>query len=282
MLFPFCGINGRIVRQKDARIPLTDLGLLRSYSVFEFFKVIRSKPLFVEAHLDRLMRSITRMELNFRWNKEEVIEMYRGLIEQNRAISAGVRTVATGGYADDGYTPSEANIYIMLHTLPEYADTLYSLGARLISVNYQRDVPDVKTTIYTQTVLQRKSMNRADAIELLYAWNGEVSECSRSNIFFVRKDKTLITPDTGILSGITRRHVLELAARHYRIERRIVMTDELPQMQEAFITSTTKGIMPVVKIDDVIIGSGSRGQVTADLMERFKRHVEEYVNNSKF
>jgi branched-subunit amino acid aminotransferase/4-amino-4-deoxychorismate lyase len=222
------------------------------------------------------------MELDFRWDREEVLEMYRQLIERNKTPSSAVRTVVTGGYADDGYTPTHANNYIMLHSLPAYAENLYTRGSNLISVNYQRDVPDVKTTIYTQTVLQRKRMHKAGAIELLYAWHGEISECSRSNIFFVDKDNTIVTPDTGILSGITRTHVLQLAVRYYRIDKRIVRMDEIPEMQEAFITSTTKGIMPVIRIDDLTIGSGSRGQVTADLMERFERHVEEYINNSKF
>ncbi|MDX1478916.1 MAG: aminotransferase class IV [Saprospiraceae bacterium] len=277
MSFNYQLINGEIFPRDDARIPLNDLGLLRSYSIFDFFRVLEGKPLFIEDHIDRLWYSAEVMDLALPWDKGEIDGMCRALVAKNQAVDAGMRVVVTGGYAEDGYTPTRPNIYMMLHTLPQYDESLYSAGARVISTPYMRDMPSVKTTIYIQSIQYKKRMQEAGAVEVLYHWQGNLAECSRSNIFFVDADDTIITPKHGMLKGVTRKQVLELAHQEYVVDLRPVHLDELPDMHEAFITSTTKGVMPVRQIDDLVVGNGKAGPVTKDLMRRFEAWVQGYL-----
>ncbi|MDX1409665.1 MAG: aminotransferase class IV [Saprospiraceae bacterium] len=277
MTFNYQLINGEIYPRNEAKIPLNDLGMLRSYSIFDFFRVLDGKPVFIEDHIDRLWHSADVMDLALPWSKADINEMCRALVAKNQASDAGMRVVVTGGYAEDGYTPTSPNIYMMLHTLPQYDETLYTQGSKLISTPYMRDMPSVKTTIYIQSIHFKKRMQQEGAVEVLYHWQGNISECSRSNIFFVDADDTIITPKHGMLRGITRKQVLDLVSQDYIVDLRPVGNDEIGGMREAFITSTTKGVMPVRQIDDVVIGNGHVGPVTKDLMRRFEVWVERYL-----
>ena len=278
MAFDYQLINGDIFSKDKALIPLNDLGMLRSYSIFDFFRVIEGKPVFVEDHWDRLMHSADVMDLKLPWETGEIDAMCRALVAKNAAMDAGMRVLVTGGYAEDGYTPSTPNIYMMLHTLPTYPETYYTQGAKLISTAYMRDMPSVKTTIYIQSIHFKKKMQEEGAVEVLYQWQGNVAECSRSNVFFVDAAGTIITPKHGMLKGITRKQVIALAEQFYNVSQSPVQYAEIGTMKEAFITSTTKGVMPIQQIDDQIVGDGTVGPVTLELMGKFEAHVAQYLS----
>lgn len=279
MVFKYQLINGEILEKDAARIPLNDLGMLRSYSIFDFFRILGGKPLFIEDHLDRLLRSSKAMDLALRWDKPAINAICRQLIRKNEVSDAGLRVVVTGGYAEDGYTPSQPNIYMMLHDLPKYDETLFMQGAKLISTPYMRDMPSVKTTIYIHSIQYKRKMQEQGAVEILYLWQGNVKECSRSNIFFVDAVGNVVTPDDGILNGITRKQVLAIAQEQYNVELRPVHYDEIRDMREAFITSSTMGVMPVIRIDNITVGDGNVGPVTRSLRDGFNKCVEDYLGS---
>ena len=111
------------------------------------------------------------------------------------------------------------------------------------------------------------------AVEVLYINDGEVLECTTSNICLV-KNRTLITPAENVLGGITKKVTLELAIEAgYNIEERIVYQDELKTADEVFITSSFKDIVPIVKVDDFQVADGKVGEVTKDLMQKFKTYI---------
>jgi len=270
-------INGNLLPKEKALIPLTDLGLLRSYSVFEYFRVLEGIPIFIEDHLDRLFRSVSTMQLDLPWTKDEIRTMCHELITANDTQEAGLRIIVTGGYSEDGYTPTRANIYMTLHKPPVYSPHDFTKGRNLITSNFTREVPEVKTTIYVHSIQHQKKMKDMNAIELLYHTDGLITECSRSNIFFVDHNDVLITPANTILHGITRRHVLNIAQEKYTVEERDILLNEIPKMKEAFLTSSTKGVYPIVKIEDTIIGNGKVGNITADLNNSFKKYTSNYL-----
>ena len=118
-------------------------------------------------------------------------------------------------------------------------------------------------------------MQAARAVEVLYHWQGEVLECSRSNIFMVKEGGLITPPATKILAGVTRAGVIALAEAHgIPVEERAVKLDELWQADEVFITGTTKRVMPITKIDHHTIGSGKVGQLSRHLLERWMEEVE--------
>ena len=259
-------INGRVLPKEEALIPLTDLGMLRAYAIFDFFRILDGAPVFIEDHLNRLIASADKMALDLPWSRADIHNMIIALIRENHADRAGCRIVVTGGFSEDGYTPSTPNIYMMLHNLPAYDPTDWLKGCKLISSPYVRDVPSVKTINYVKSILVNKSVKSAGAVEVLYHWKGIITECSRSNIFFVSPERSLITPAEGILSGITRKQVLDISDKlGIHIELRDIHMEELPWVSEAFITSSTRGVLPIIQIDDVIIGNGNPGELTMSL-----------------
>jgi branched-subunit amino acid aminotransferase/4-amino-4-deoxychorismate lyase len=133
-------------------------------------------------------------------------------------------------------------------------------------------MPEIKTTNYIRAVNLQSLMKEQGALEILYTHDDEVLECATSNFFLV-KDNVLITPAEGVLEGITRKIVLELAEGDYKIERRKVAKADLGLADEIFITSSFKDIVPIVKIDDFAIGDGKVGPVTRDLMDKFAKYL---------
>jgi len=273
-------INGEVLSQEDAKIPTNDLGMLRGYAIFDYFRVLEGKPVFCDDHLSRLFHSLDVMDLELTYSMEELKEMIAELIAKNEASEAGFRILVTGGFAEDGYTPKSPNLFMMMHALPRYDPTVSEKGSKLLTSQFQRVMPSVKTTIYVQSIHFAKKMKKEGAIEVLYHWDGNITECSRSNIFFVDKDDTIITPKHGVLKGITRKHTLEIAKGKYKVEMRPVHMDEIPSMKEIFITSTTKAVMPIVQIDDMVIGDGKPGPVSLDLAKRFQKVLKNYLINA--
>lgn len=135
-----------------------------------------------------------------------------------------------------------------------------------------RELPEYKTSNYIRATNLQNWRKEEKAIEVLFVYDGEILECATSNIFII-KNKTLITPNENILKGITRKVVLELADGKYKIEERPVGEDELKTSDEIFITSSFKDIVPIVKVDDFEVGNGKVGEITKDLMARFKEYI---------
>lgn len=266
--------------KKEALIPISDLGMLRGYGVFDYFRVREGKPVFMADHIERLFHSMDVLDINLDFERHHVKDMVYKLIEKNEMQEAAVRIVVTGGFSEDGYNPDEGpNLFMMMHTVPEYDPDVYEKGAKLISTPYQRDVPSVKTTIYVQSIHFAKKMKVENAEEVLYHWKGVMTECSRSNIFFVDQHQQIVTPAHGMLKGITRMHTIQVAEElGMPVELRKIEMDEIDGMQEAFITSTTKGIMPIIQIDDQFIGDGMPGDVSEKLMNGFASRVRTYLD----
>ena len=123
---------------------------------------------------------------------------------------------------------------------------------------------DYLQAIWLQPVLKEK---KAD--DVLYHSNGLIRECPRANFFIVTKDDQVLTPESDMLKGVSRKQVLEISAATYHTEARDVTLDELRNAKEAFITSTTKNILPVVQVDGKFLGDGRPGAVTRDLAEKY-------------
>jgi D-alanine transaminase/branched-chain amino acid aminotransferase len=121
-------------------------------------------------------------------------------------------------------------------------------------------------------------LKKAGAFEVLYHWKGEITECSRCNIFFIDREGVMHTPKNGMLKGITRKQVMAMAAENNLplVEREIFL-NEIPDMAGAFLTATTKGVLPVVKIDDQLIGDGSVHPLAKKMQELYQKRVDEYL-----
>ena len=272
----FSMMNGEIVEASKAQLHVSDLALLRGYGLFDFFRVKEGVPLFLEDYFARFYGSAEKLGLEVPISKGELETLIHKLLDANGEGDTNIRLLLTGGYSDDGFTPAEPNLVALQHARKNYDPKLFEEGAALITHEYVRDLPEVKSINYATAVRLIPEMKRANATEVLYHDNGNVAETSRANIFIVNQEGTLVTPAEGILEGITRKRILELA-EDIAVETRAISLDEVRAAKEVFITSTTKGAMPISKIDGDVIGDGRAGEVTARLGERFSERVEAYV-----
>jgi D-alanine transaminase/branched-chain amino acid aminotransferase len=244
--------------------------------------VLEGIPVFAEDHIERLDNSMQIMDFNTGLSKEDWLSLFYKMIKANGVDRGGFRVVVTGGFSDDGYTiPEKKNIYLMLHGLPASDPAQYEHGVSVLTYAYQRDIPDAKTTVYIESMKAQPRLKEAGAFEILYHWNGDIKECSRCNIFFIDKNGGIHTPSRGMLKGITRKQVLAIAEENnLKLTERDVHLSELPDMAGAFLTATTKGVLPVVKIDDKPVGNGLVHPVARQLQELYLKKVDDYLANA--
>ena len=273
-------LNGAIVPEQETKLHVSDLALLRGFGIFDFFLVIRTVPLFVEDYVRRFFHSAEKMGMNVPYSKDQVIQYIKELIAANKMEDGAIRLLMTGGYAADGYTPQQPNFVILAHKYPSYPDEVYQNGAALISQDFQRFLPEVKTTQYANSILLQPKIKAAGAVDVLYHHDGYISETARSSFFIVNKEGKVVTAPTGVLPGISMLKILPIAREQFEVEERPIALEELKEAREVFITGSTKRVMPIVKIDDLIIGDGRPGPVTRSLMKSFLELTRDYVENA--
>lgn len=253
-------INGEFLPSSEASVHISDLGLQRGYGIFDFFKVVGGKPVFLDDHLERFFQSAQHMRLPLEIERSALEDLLYQLLEKNNLQESGVRITLTGGYSVDGYSIAKPNLIISQQAL-NLSQSLHSAPIRLMSFEHRRQLPEIKTTDYLMAVWLRNKLATVGADEVLYQLNGSVSECPRANIFMV-KGTRLITPKDNILKGVIRKKILGLNLAQLNVEEREIQLSELFSADEVFITSTTKNILPVSSIDQQPIGKINPGPVS--------------------
>jgi branched-subunit amino acid aminotransferase/4-amino-4-deoxychorismate lyase len=270
----YCFLNGKIIPREDAVISIDDIGLLRGYSVFDSLRIYHGKPFLLNEHLRRLKISATALSLKIPVTDKEIEKIIITLLEKNNREDAQIRILLTGGKAINGFgfDPEQPTFAIVVEPLSLPPADLYVSGGKLISTVYLRPEFAAKTTNYITAVSLAKERKMKHAVEILYLSNGNVLECSTSN-FFIVKGNNLITPKDNILLGTTRNFILELVSPDFTIEERKISYEELTEADEAFISATSKEVLPIVQIDDIRIGNGKVGINTKKIMEKYTAYV---------
>jgi D-alanine transaminase/branched-chain amino acid aminotransferase len=183
-------------------------------------------------------------------------------MKKNNLRDSGIKLILTGGYSEDGYTLSKPNLVIIQSPLQLPAPGTFEKGIRLVSYPHQRQLPDTKSIDYLMAVWLQPYIKEHGADDVLYHKEGAISECPRSNFFIVTANDAVVTPSENILKGVIRGKVLELAGRQLKVEERPVLLEEVWKAREAFITSTTKHVLPVVQMDGQAVGDGTPGRVS--------------------
>ncbi len=268
-------VNGHWVHPQEATISLNDTAVLRGYSAFEALRTYHRQPFHLEEHLNRLYRSAELIELTVPWSQAYITHLIHEIIARNTYEYASIRLFVTGGESEDSILPlGKPTLAVLITPLGERDMERFAQGYKVITTLLQRSTPEAKTTSYLEAIRALKEATRHDAVDALFVnAQGHVLEATRSN-FFVFCGDTLVTPRDGVLMGITRNAVLELAQGLFTIEERPILLTELPLIDEAFITSSSKEIMPIVRIDDQTIGNGTPGRRTFALEQRFIERVE--------
>ena len=244
-------LNQNFIEEDKALIPFKDLAFQRGYGIFDFFRLLGNEPLFLEDHLDRFYFSAQGMHLPVPFDRETIKSAIFQLIHRNNLPHTGIRLSLTGGVAEDGFSIGEPNFLISQHNFSPPAEEQIKQGISLFTYPFQRQLPHIKSIDYLTAVWLQPKRKEQAADDILYHQNGFISESPRSNFFLVTTDDKIVTPAVGALAGITRKKLLRLAKAHFSVEERAVSLEELKQAKEAFLTSTTKQILPVAKIGEI-------------------------------
>lgn len=260
-------INNTFVPADQATILITDLSLQRGYGIFDFFKTVGGKPVFLKDHLERFYQSAENMHLKVAQDPTALQNILTELQTRNNLPDSGIRLTLTGGYSADGYTLAETpNLVItQLPLLPPL--TFQPAGIDLVTYNYQRQLASSKTLDYAMAIWLQPFIKKNNAHDVVYHHEGMVKEAPRANFFIVTKDQEVITAKTNVLKGVIRKNLLQLEHAGLTIVERDFTLDELQNAAEAFITSTTKNVLPVLHINGKPVGNGKAGEISKKLFE---------------
>jgi branched-chain amino acid aminotransferase len=280
-------VNGSITPAEQAVIPVYDHGFLYGEGVYETVRTYNKVPFLLERHNRRLRASAGRLALDVPFTDEALA----GWIAQTIAAAgdlreAYIRILLTRGIGELTYdvdaTPAPS-LVIIVKPLDEPPARVETEGIRISLVRVLRNHPGsvdpiIKSNNLLNNAMAMQEANRQAAEEALMCnYRGELSECSQSNFFLVR-DGIVLTPgsEAGLLEGITRAFLFELGQEEgLDVREATLFPEDLERADEAFITSTTRELSPVVRIDERTIGSGKPGPITMRLLKAYRRRARE-------
>ncbi len=277
-------LNGTLMPAQEATISPLDRGFLYGYGLFETMRSYNGRVFRLDRHLARLRRSAAMLALASELEAYDLEQAIYKTLEANRLKDARIRLTVSAGLGERGLAPPNLGpitVMVFVEKLVLPSPQVYRRGIRAAIVSTRRSslspLSQIKATAYLDSFIalsQAVALGAEEAI--LLNERGFIAECSTSNIFLVAKG-LLFTPsqESGILPGITREAVLELA-RDLGIE---AIEGEIPETdlfraEEAFLTTSVREIVPITSVDGKPIGSGRPGPVTKRLMAAYKELVE--------
>jgi len=261
-------VNGRFTTTDEKVIGVEDRGFLFGDGVYEVFKFLRRKPIFLGDHYRRMQRSLASIEIRSPWDESRFDAVMRDLLARTEFDDGIVYIEITRGEAPrTHFWPEDVEPTVIAFSrrfaFPDAARK--ELGIRLITTPDLRwKSCDVKSLNLLANAIAKKKAQRAGADEALLIGDGIAREGASSSFFVVSNGHIITHPlDEHILPGVVRDHAISLAiAAKIRVDERPLREDELFDLEEAFVTSTTQGVMPVAEIDGRIIGNSRRGEIT--------------------
>lgn len=274
-------VDGKFVPDSEAVFPINDLGLLRGFGCFDFMRTYNGRVIFIKDHVERLVRSARQIGIELPLSESELIQLVTETLKRNPPVESSIRILVTGGSSPDFITPQgRPRLAIMVSAFGQYPQAWYLEGAKIVTVAHTRAIPGAKSIDYIRAIMVLAEARQKGAIEAVYVDRaGLVREGTTSNIFAFVGDR-LVTPGAEILSGITRQKVLNLAEGSFPVDIRDIHRDELVRADEVFITSSNRLIVPIVRVDDEIIGSGQPGGRTRAVMQAFADFTDRLSKSS--
>ena len=265
--------DGIYLPKNQINIGTDDLGFERGFAVFDYCRERDGKITFLKEHLQRLDHSQSLLRLHYKADMEDVKNILDTLQKKNNLINSYFKCIISARMVDNK-TSSILTIYQDI--LKPYDPKMYHEGITLLLHEFAKPFPEYKTTFYLGSLREYDRMLENNAEDVLFYFDNIVRECSRCNIFII-KGGLIYTPDKNILKGVTRHHVINCIKEQYMVIEKDISIKELFEAEEIFISSTTKNIMPVVKIEDQMIGNGKPGNITKLLIPLFENYCTNYV-----
>lgn len=278
-------LDGQYVSEEKAVVSVFDHGLLYGDGVFEGIRAYHNRVFKLDEHIIRLYNSARTIALGVSVSEEEMKEIVLETCRRNQLRDGYIRLVITRGPGDLGLDPRKCvmnTIFCIAASIQLYPEELYQNGLELITVATRRNLPEacnpqVKSLNYLNNIYAKIEANLAGVPEaIMLNQQGYVSEATGDNIFIIRNN-ILITPpaSAGALEGVTRNAVMEIArSMGIKVEEQLFTRHDIYNARECFLTGTAAEVIPAVKVDGRIIGDGSPGKTTIELMSAFRELVK--------
>jgi branched-chain amino acid aminotransferase len=277
-------VNGRISGERDAVISVFDHGFLYGEGVYETMRTYNGRPFLYDRHLRRLRRSAEMIALDVPFTDDGLAAQIRETLAAAvmNGAEAYIRVLVTRGVGDLTYdlkaTPT-ASVVIIVKAQVDPPAALYETGVRVAIVDIVRNHPGsvnpmIKSNNLMNSALAMQAAIRQGAFEgVMRNYRGELTECTTANLFIVRDGAALTPPlDAGLLPGITRELLFEIGASSgIAVREAVLRDDDLYGADEAFLTGTTREVLPITTVGDRTIGGGAPGPVTARLLAGYRR-----------
>ena len=279
-------VNGRITPERDAVISVFDHGFLYGEGIYETMRTYHRRPFLYDRHLRRLRRSARMIELPVPFTDQELAAQIRDT--QAMAKIDGevyIRVLVTRGVGDLTYDPKATpnpSVVIIVKPHVDPAPEVYDNGVRVVIVDIVRNHPDSVNPMIKSNNLMNSALAAQEAIKqnafegVMRNYRGELTECTTANLFIV-KNKVALTPplEAGLLPGITREFLFDIGKdTGVEVREQVMRDDDLFDADEAFLTSTTRELVPITTVNDRKIGTGKAGPITWKLLDAFRRRAE--------
>lgn len=277
-------VNGVVTSAEDAKISVFDRGFLYGDSVYEVTQTYDGVPFLLEEHLDRLWYSAEQLDMNIAIERTALKKQIALTLKELNTPNAYIRIIISRGEGQIGLDPNlggRHNLVIITKDLPPYPKTWYQHGVHIIIAETLRNSaeslnPNIKSGNYLNNVMAYSEAKKRGAYDsVMLNKQGKVTECTTSNIWMVKNGRFLTPPlSSGLLSGITRRHLIGLCQEHKLDFRETeISPEELLDADEIFITSTTRKVLPITRLNESSVGLGRPGPFTKKLIQLYDEHV---------
>ncbi|WP_042171338.1 aminodeoxychorismate lyase [Paenibacillus gorillae] len=284
------GFNGEVKKAEEAVISIYDHGFLYGMGLFETFRTYSGRPYMLERHLQRLAEGCEQLGIRYTADQEALQSLIAELLQGNGLNEAYIRLTVSSGVGELGLQTGDyeqPNELLLMKALPPVNEALYRSGKELRLLSTARNSPEgavrLKSLHYMNNMIAKRELAAsgaaANAEGLMLTGDGKLAEGIVSNLFFTKNGK-IHTPsiDTGILPGITRARVLELALEagfeteegHYRFA-------ELLEADEIWMTNSIQELVPITSVsgipgkDQITVGDGAIGPITDKLLQAYRR-----------
>jgi len=279
-------VNGRIVPRSEAVVSVFDSGFLLGDGVWEGIRLHNGQLVFIDEHLDRLYEGAKAIDLDVGIDREDLAAAIHDTCAAN-GMDSGVhiRLVVSRGEKSTPYQSPSVNVGgATVVIIPEWKEpdpAVLERGMTLFTVHVHRGAPDVQDPMWNSlsklncisACIQAQKAGADEA--LMLDPHGFVATCNSTHFFIVRGNQLWTSSGLYCLHGITRRHVIDLAAaKGYTVREKSFSLTEVYGADEAFVTGTFAGLIPATTVDGRTIGGGERGPVTAALQQAYREDIE--------
>ena len=282
---PIVYINGEYLPQSQASVSVLDRGFLFGDGVYEVIPVFAGKPLRLNDHLERLQRSMNRVSLKNPLTQQKWEGIFQALLERNPGGDRSIYLQVTRGAApvrDLSFIADiEPTVFVMVNDIKPVDYARLENGIEAITVDdFRWKACDIKSVSLIANVMIRLHANEQNVMDAIMVRDGLVTEGTASNIFVVNNGVITTPPNSDcLLPGITRDLVIELAlANGFKVEEREIKQDELESADEIWLTSSTREIAPVVKLDSHVVGDGVAGEYWKKVIALYQDYKQELRN----